>query len=248
MPTRVASGPGEGAVPEGMAEAMGDDLSGATPGAPFHIASFPDTETTAYGWPIKPEYMAVALAEMAERYPNLPPVYITEGGASFEDVMVQGQSANRTVHPGRAAPALPRGPHRHGRRRPRPGGAAEAMDLRGYYVWSLMDNFEWSGGYKQPFGLVHVDFETQERTPKASYYWLQEVLEERKLTARREPPPPLPQCRTRSRRHAGRRRAARMPRNVRRRRAGIWGSAPQRSRSRVSCRPLSAAMPAPSGE
>ena len=50
------------------------------------------------------------------------------------------------------------------------------MDLRGYYVWSFMDNFEWSAGYKQPFGLVHVDFDTRIRTPKASYYWLQEVL------------------------------------------------------------------------
>jgi beta-glucosidase len=58
----------------------------------------------------------------------------------------------------------------------RPGGAAEAVDLRGYYVWSFMDNFEWSAGYKQPFGLVHVDFDTQVRTPKASYYWLQEVI------------------------------------------------------------------------
>ena len=57
-----------------------------------------------------------------------------------------------------------------------PGGAAESVDLRGYYVWSLMDNFEWSGGYKQQFGLLHVDRETQERTKKASFHWLREVL------------------------------------------------------------------------
>jgi beta-glucosidase len=60
---------------------------------------------------------------------------------------------------------------------------AEKVDLRGYYVWSLMDNFEWSAGYNQPFGLLHVDFETLERTPKASYFWFQELLEERKLVA-----------------------------------------------------------------
>ena len=113
MPTRVGAGPGEGAVPPGMAEAMGDDLSG-TPGAPFHIAPFPDTETTAYGWPVKPEYMSVALAEMAERYPDLPPVFITEGGASFEDVVVQRCRDGPPDHSGRTAPALPRRPHRHG--------------------------------------------------------------------------------------------------------------------------------------
>ncbi len=182
MPTLVASGAGDGAVPKGMAEAMGDDLSG-TPGSPFHVASFPDTETTAYGWPIKPEYMSVALAEMAERYPDLPPVFITEGGASFEDVLVRDTGADRLIipderrlqylanHIGTAVEATS------------PGGPAETIDLRGYYVWSFMDNFEWSAGYKQPFGLVHVDFDTQVRTPKASYYWLQELLHTRRAAA-----------------------------------------------------------------
>jgi beta-glucosidase len=186
MPTLVGAGPGEGAVPPGMAEAMGDDLSG-TPGAPFHIAQFPDTETTAYGWPVKPEFMSVALAEMADRYPDLPPVFITEGGASFEDVVVQPVGTDRRIipderrlryladHIGTALEAT------------RPGGAAEAIDLRGYYVWSFMDNFEWSAGYKQPFGLVHVDFDTQVRTPKASYYWLQEVIAARSAASAGEP-------------------------------------------------------------
>lgn len=187
MPTLVASGPAGGAVPEGMAEAMGNDLSGAAGGAPFHIESFPDTETTAYGWPIKPEYMSVALAEMAERYPDLPPVYITEGGASFEDLQIRDVAADRLIipderrvryladHIGTAVEAT------------LPGGAAESIDLRGYYVWSLLDNFEWSGGYKQQFGLLHVDFDTQVRTPKASYYWLQELLASRNGAAPHTP-------------------------------------------------------------
>jgi beta-glucosidase len=187
MPTRVASGPGEGAVPEGMAEAMGNDLSGAAGGAPFHITSFPDAEITAYGWPIKPEYMSVALAEMAQRYPDLPPVYITEGGASFEDLEIRDVAADRLIipderrvryladHIGAAVEATS------------PGGAAESIDLRGYYVWSLLDNFEWSGGYKQQFGLLHVDSDTQVRTPKASYYWLQELLASRNGNAPHAP-------------------------------------------------------------
>jgi beta-glucosidase len=174
MPTRVGAGPGEGAMPQGMAEAMGEDLNGA-PGA-FHLASFPDTETTAYGWPIKPEYMSVALAEMAERYPGLPPVYITEGGASFEDIVVRDAAADRRIVPDERRLRYLADHIRTALEATRAGGAAEAMDLRGYYVWSFLDNFEWSAGYKQPFGLVHVDFDTRVRTPKASYYWLQEVI------------------------------------------------------------------------
>ena len=48
--------------------------------------------------------------------------------------------------------------------------------MRGYFVWSLMDNFEWAEGYARRFGLVHVDYATLERTPKASYHWLRDVL------------------------------------------------------------------------
>jgi beta-glucosidase len=176
MPTRVGTGPGDGAVPAGMAAAMGDDLSGATPGAPVHIAPFPEAETTAYGWPIKPEYMAVALAEMAERYPELPPVYITEGGASFEDVVVRDAAADRTIIPDERRLKYLADHIASALEATAPGGPAEAIDLRGYYVWSLLDNFEWSGGYKQQFGLLHVDRKTLVRTPKASYYWLQEAL------------------------------------------------------------------------
>lgn len=181
MPTRVAAGGGEHPVPAAMAEALGDDLSGATPGAPLHIEPWPDTETTAYGWPVKPEYMSVALKEMAERYPNLPPVIITEGGASFEDIIVRDKSANRSFIPDERRLRYLSDHIGTALRATAPGGDAEGVDLRGYYVWSLMDNFEWSGGYKQPFGLVHVDFETLERTPKASFYWYQELLEERRL-------------------------------------------------------------------
>lgn len=52
------------------------------------------------------------------------------------------------------------------------------MDVRGYFVWSLLDNFEWAEGYGRRFGLVHVDFDTQRRTPKASYDWYRALLRE----------------------------------------------------------------------
>jgi len=126
--------------------------------------------------------MAVALAEMAERYPELPPVYITEGGASFEDLEIHDAEGRLIVpderrvrylaeHIGAAIEATS------------PGGAAESIELRGYYVWSLLDNFEWSAGYKQQFGLIHVDRDTMARTPKASYYWIRELMAARKRAA-----------------------------------------------------------------
>ena len=188
MPTRVASGPGEGAVPKGMAEAMGDDLSGTAPGAPFHIASFPDTEITAYGWPIKPEYMAVALAEMAERYPDLPPVYITEGGASFEDLVVQAPG-RRAHHPGRTPRALPGGPHRHRHRsdvtRRRGRVRRPARLLRVVLDGQLRmvrpatsSSSVWCTWTSRP--------RTARRRPR--YYWLQEVLAARHRDAVPEAP------------------------------------------------------------
>jgi beta-glucosidase len=56
--------------------------------------------------------------------------------------------------------------------------AAEAtgVDLRGYFCWSLLDNFEWAHGYKHRFGLVHVDYATQQRTPRASYHWYRSFI------------------------------------------------------------------------
>ena len=50
------------------------------------------------------------------------------------------------------------------------------MDLRGYFCWSLLDNFEWAHGYKHRFGLVHVDYQTLQRTPRASYHWYRSFI------------------------------------------------------------------------
>ena len=161
MPTRVAAGSGDGNTPDGHAAAM--------EGLPFHLEGFPEHDTTGFGWPIAPHYLTRLLRDFGKRYRKvLPPVFITEGGASFPDQVANGR-VDDTVrtnyladHIFAALAALP------------------DVDLRGYFIWTLMDNWEWAAGFEQRFGLVHVDFDTLERTPKASYHWLQQVLEARR--------------------------------------------------------------------
>lgn len=167
MPTRVGAGSGTGDSPDGTSAAM-EDL-------PFHLAEFPEYPRTGFGWPIAPEYFAVAMGEVQSRYGDaLPAVYITENGASFTDEVGKDgvvddvdRVAYLNDHLNAALGAVA------------PGGLAEGMDLRGYFAWSLLDNWEWAAGFLQRFGIIHVDFETGERTPKSSYRWLQQVLAER---------------------------------------------------------------------
>ena len=138
---------------------------------PFRLEAFPEYPTTGFGWPIAPEYFAVTLKEVQDRYgERVPPIYTTENGASFADEVGEDgkvRDAQRTAyladHLGTALAAVA------------PGGVAEGIDLRGYFAWSLLDNWEWAAGFTQRFGIIHVDFETGERTPKASYDWLAEV-------------------------------------------------------------------------
>lgn len=168
MPTRVAAGAGSGSSPDGTAEAMTE--------LPFRLESFDEYPTTGFGWPIAPEYFATALAEMQERYGEiLPPVYITESGASFEDVV---DEATGQVHDADRVAYLA-GHLSAASRAVAPGGAARGMDLRGLFVWSLLDNWEWAAGFTQRFGITHVDFDTLARTPKDSFRWLQSVIDAR---------------------------------------------------------------------
>ena len=148
MPSRIAAGAGSGDSPDGSSAAMAE--------LPFRLTEFEGYEVTGFGWPIAPDYFGTALAEMQERYGAvLPPIYITENGASFDDVVDAGgevddsrRIAYLNDHLSAALDAVA------------PGGVAHGIDLRGYFVWSLMDNWEWAAGFTQRFGLVHVDFAT----------------------------------------------------------------------------------------
>jgi beta-glucosidase len=113
---------------------------------------------TETGWEVYPAALTRVLLWVKDRYGEIP-LYITENGAAFYDppVATEGEVDD---------------PLRVEYLRGHLGAAAEAMrqgvNLRGYYVWSLLDNFEWSHGYSRRFGIVHVNYETQERTIKSS--------------------------------------------------------------------------------
>ncbi|MEU6711778.1 GH1 family beta-glucosidase [Nonomuraea sp. NPDC046802] len=136
-------------------------------GLPFSDAGITGHPTTAFGWPVVPDGLRELLTELKARYgAALPPVHITENGCSQPDLVTgRGtiEDAERIAfldsHIGAMRQAM-----------------REGVDVRGYFVWSLLDNFEWAEGYHQRFGLVHVDFATQRRTPKASYRWLKGFL------------------------------------------------------------------------
>ncbi|WP_280909636.1 GH1 family beta-glucosidase [Streptomyces sp. SAI-149] len=131
---------------------------------PFSVQEIEDVPVTDFGWPVVPEGLTELLTTFHERYGDrLPPVVITENGCSYEGVDDRARIAYLDGHVRALHKAVEAG-----------------LDVRGYFVWSLMDNFEWAEGYAQRFGLVHVDFETLARTPKASYGWYRELLRAQK--------------------------------------------------------------------
>ncbi|MYT05713.1 MULTISPECIES: GH1 family beta-glucosidase [Streptomyces] len=127
---------------------------------PFSVQEIEGVPVTDFGWPVVPEGLTELLTGMRERYGDrLPPVVITENGCSYEGMDDQNRIAYLDGHVRALHKAVEAG-----------------VDVRGYFVWSLMDNFEWAEGYARRFGLVHVDFETLARTPKASYAWYRDLL------------------------------------------------------------------------
>ncbi len=119
---------------------------------------------TLNGWYMKPEVLYWGPKFLYERY-NLP-IYITENGACCHDwVSVDGK-----VHDPQRIDYVTR--YLRSLRQ----ASDDGVDVRGYFMWSFMDNFEWAAGFDERFGMVYVDFETLERTPKDSYYWYKEVI------------------------------------------------------------------------
>ena len=121
---------------------------------------------TETGWEVFAQGLIDTLIRVKERYGN-PPIYITENGAAFFDPPTA--DGGRVQDPLRVA-------YLRDHLRALHAALARGVDLRGYFAWSLLDNYEWSHGYSKRFGLVHVDFATQRRTPKDSARFLAEVI------------------------------------------------------------------------
>jgi beta-glucosidase len=123
-----------------------------------------DLPRTAMGWDVQPEGLTRLLVRLRDEAPGLA-LMVTENGASYDDVV----AADGSVDDQDRLDFIDQ--HLRGVHAAREAGA----DVRGYYVWSFLDNFEWAFGYERRFGIVRVDYATQQRTPKASGKWYAEV-------------------------------------------------------------------------
>lgn len=124
-----------------------------------------DLAQTSMGWEVYPEGLHHLLMQVEAEYARGLPIYVTENGMSSYDILCDGQvddpdrAAYLDAHLAQARRAI-----------------ADGANLKGYFIWSLLDNYEWALGYDKRFGLVHVDFDSLARTPKASYHQLQSAL------------------------------------------------------------------------
>ena len=134
---------------------------------------------TEMGWEVYPEGLTELLLRLHRDYP-VPPLYVTENGGACRDQVVDGQvhDHDRTDYIARHI-----------------GAVAEALrggvPMAGYMVWSLLDNFEWTSGYPKRFGIVHVDYESQRRTPKDSARWYRAFLQRQRSMHQRPAAAPV---------------------------------------------------------
>ena len=133
------------------------------------VVRAPEGDLTAMGWEIHPDGLREVLCRLHEEYAP-PPLYVTEFGAAFDDVRVHDgriHDIDRIAFLDDSLAAIDE--------------AIEAgVDVRGAFVWSLLDNFEWAEGYSKRFGLVYVDYPTLARVPKSSFAWYRDTIAARK--------------------------------------------------------------------
>ncbi|MEH0938711.1 GH1 family beta-glucosidase [Micromonospora psammae] len=134
---------------------------------PFEVVPLDGYPRTAFDWPVVPDGLRDLLVGLRDRYLDaLPEIQITESGCAYDDA----PDADGRVHdPERIA-------YLDGHLRAVRAAIDEGVDVTGYFVWSLLDNWEWAEGFTKRFGLVHVDFDSQVRTPKSSYAWYRDQI------------------------------------------------------------------------
>lgn len=124
------------------------------------------------GWEIYPQGLTDLLVQIGSEY-TLPPLYITENGMANADRVVDGEVDD-----------YPRIAYIKGHIEALAAARARGVDVRGFFYWSLLDNYEWNSGYAKRFGLIHVDYATQKRLPKRSAHWYRDFIAQvRKSTA-----------------------------------------------------------------
>ncbi|TDB53709.1 MULTISPECIES: GH1 family beta-glucosidase [Bacillaceae] len=130
----------------------------------MYQGAYSDYPKTGMGWDISPKEFKDLIHRLRKEYTDLP-IYITENGAAFDDVVENGRvhDAGRVEYVEQHLQAV----HELNE---------EGMGIEGYYLWSLMDNFEWSFGYNKRFGILYVDFDSQERIWKDSAYRYAEII------------------------------------------------------------------------
>jgi beta-glucosidase len=144
---------------------MGTDRPARWPGSDRAFAIPQPGPHTAMGWRIEPAALTELLLRIHRDYPGTA-LMITENGAAFPDeIAASGVIDDQD-----------RIDYVRGHLTAVHAAIKAGADLRGYFVWSLMDNFEWAWGYAKRFGIVHVDYQTQARTPKASAHWYRDVI------------------------------------------------------------------------
>jgi beta-glucosidase len=147
-----------------VAAAEGDSGPMLPAGLGFRQADPKGLPMTSFGWPIVPEGLRSNLLTLQERYAL--PIWITENGGAFEDA----------ISPNGEVDDRDRIDYLRSHLEVLSATIDEGVDVQGYIAWSLVDNFEWAEGYSMRFGLAHVDFATQKRTPKASFAWYRDHI------------------------------------------------------------------------
>ncbi|APU14422.1 MULTISPECIES: glycoside hydrolase family 1 protein [Actinoalloteichus] len=142
---------------------------------------------TGLTWPVEPAGLREVLTGLRARHGTLPPIYLTENGCAYPDPAEAENTAEAQTPAGGRAATDPAAPTTAPQDLERidflaehlavlQAVMAEGIDVRGYFLWSLLDNFEWALGYGPRFGIVRVDYQTQERTPRASFHWYRALL------------------------------------------------------------------------